>query len=93
MGIDQDADHAQRAVELDAAHHTHVTGEIVDLIASLLHGVAGFFFLEFDYVVLRAFMDLIPLIQLLDVGHAHFVPLRAQGARKVSTDEASTSRD
>jgi len=76
MSIDQNADHAQGSVKFYEAHSAHVARKVVNLITSLHHPVAGFFFLKIHYVILRAFVDLIPLIQWFDIGYDHLVPLR-----------------
>ena len=71
----------------------HVAGQVVDFVASLRDLVAGVLQLEIQHVVLRALVDLIPLVEFLDVRDHHLVPLGQQGLRQVAADEASASRN
>ena len=93
MRVDQHGQHAQRLVALDESHAAHIGGELVDRLDAAHRLARTRQLLQIPDHVLGVRVLLIPLVERLDVRHAHAMALREQGTGQVAANESTATRD
>jgi hypothetical protein len=94
VGVDQDAQHAERLVVLDEAHAAHVGREVEDLVDAVHGALAGLLVAQVENHVLGALVELVPVLEGLHVDTADLgeAPCE-QGVDEVAADESAASGD
>ena len=73
MGIDQDREHAERAVVFDESHAAHVGSEIIDNGGVAERLFAGGFILQINPEIFNLGENLVPFIEWFDVHRAQIL--------------------
>ena len=89
VGVDQNAQHAQRLVVLDETHAAHVGRQIVNNINAADRVFACRFLAQIQVPILNIREKLIPLIQRFYIDRAHLFALPTKVSDQMSADETS----
>src|SRR5207249_3955160 len=92
MGIDQDREHAERAVVFNESHATHVGSEVIDNGGVSQRLFAGGLILQIELEIFNLGENLVPFIEWFDINRAQILAALFQQVRdQMAANETSAA--